>query len=241
MTGRPQNDLLQQLSHPDFKLLAPHLQPVELESGHILHHAGDKVAAVHFPCGPTLISFAVAVEDDREVESLLVGREGAVGLAAGGNLPLAYSRIIVKLGGTMARLPLRTLEQAQQRSATLQQSFSRYADCQFAQLLQTAACNAAHSIEQRAAKWIISAQERIGSPEIRLTHEQLAGMLGVSRSYASRVIQMFKARRILATRRGAILILDAAALEARACSCNEWVKKHFDEVLGRGHLPAAGA
>jgi CRP-like cAMP-binding protein len=233
VTGRPQNDLLQQLSRTDFELLAPHLQPVELEASHILHHAGDEVAAVHFPCRSTLVSFAVPVDDDREVESLLVGREGAVGIAAGRNASLAYSRIVVKLGGTLLRLPLRACEQAQQRSATLQQVFSRYADCQFAQLLQTAACNAAHSIEQRAAKWIISAQEHVGGPEIPLTHEQLAGMLGVSRSYASRVIQMFKARRILATRRGAILILDAPALEARACRCNDWVMKHFDEVLGR--------
>jgi len=233
VTGRPQNDLLQQLSAPDFELLAPHLQPVELEASHILYHAGDEVAAVHFPCRSTLVSFAVPVEDDREVESLLVGREGAVGIAAGRSVSLAYSRIVVKLGGTLVRLPLRALEQAQQRSATLQQVLSRYGDCQFAQLLQTAACNAAHSIEQRAAKWIISAQEHVGGPEIPLTHEQLAGMLGVSRSYASRVIQMFKARRILATRRGAILILDAPALEARACSCNDWVKKHFDEVMGR--------
>lgn len=232
MTGRPQNDLLRQLNDQDFELLAPHLQPVELEASHVLHHAGDDVAAVHFPCGPALVSFAVPVEDDREVESLLVGREGAVGIAAGRSPSLAYSRMIVKLGGTLVRLPLRALEQAQQRSATLQEAFARYADCQFAQLLQAAACNAAHSIEQRAAKWIISAQEHIGGAEIPLTHEQLAGMLGVSRSYASRVIQMFKARRILATRRGAILILDAAALEARACCCNDWVKKHFDEVRG---------
>ena len=58
-------------------------------------------------------------------------------------------------------------------------------------------------------------------------------MLGVSRSYASRVIQMLKARRILATRRGAILIIDAPALQARACACNDGVKKHFGEVLGR--------
>jgi len=58
-------------------------------------------------------------------------------------------------------------------------------------------------------------------------------MLGVSRSYASRVIQTFKARRILATRRGAILILDAAALESSACACNDTVKRHFREVLGR--------
>ncbi|MHC2605435.1 hypothetical protein [Bradyrhizobium liaoningense] len=49
MTGRPQNDLLRQLNHQDFELLAPHLQSVELEASHILHHAGDDVAAVHFP------------------------------------------------------------------------------------------------------------------------------------------------------------------------------------------------
>nr|WP_249797856.1 Crp/Fnr family transcriptional regulator [Bradyrhizobium sp. 199] len=225
--------MLRQLAPRDFERLAPHLQLVELEANHILHHPGDAVGAVHFPCGPTFVSFAVPVEDDREVESLLVGREGAVGITAGRTPWLAYSRIVVKLGGTLVRLPLRALEQAQQRSAALQEMFSRYADCQFAQLLQNAACNAAHSIEQRAAKWIISTQQHIGQAEIPLTHEQLAGILGVSRSYASRVIQMFKARGILATRRGAILILDAAALDARACCCNDWVKKHFDEVLGR--------
>lgn len=232
MTGRPQNELLQKLSTHDFELLAPHLQSVELAASHILHHAGDSIAVIHFPCGPAFVSFAVPVEDDREVESLLVGREGAVGVAPGYGPSLAYSRIVVKVGGTFVRLPLRALEQAQQRSASVQDLFARYAACQVAQLLQTAACNAAHSIEQRAAKWIIAAKEHIGGDEIPFTHEQLAGMLGVSRSYASRVIQMFKARRILATRRGAILILDAPALEVCACACNGAVKKHFREVLG---------
>ncbi|WP_027551434.1 Crp/Fnr family transcriptional regulator [Bradyrhizobium sp. Cp5.3] len=234
MTGRPQNDLLSEISQQDFELLAPHLQPVEYEANHILHHSGDSVAVVHFPCGPTLVSFAVPVEDDREVESLLVGREGAIAVPTTGRGPaLAYSRVVVKVGGTLVRLPVRALEQAQQKSASLQELFARYAACQFAQLLQTAACNAAHSIEERAAKWIIAAQESIGGDEVPLTHEQLAGMLGVSRSYASRVIQMFKAKRILATRRGAILVLDALALQASACSCNRWVKRHFGEVLGR--------
>jgi Crp-like helix-turn-helix domain len=232
VTGRPQNELLQKLSAHDFELLAPHLQSVELTANHILHHAGDSIAIVHFPCGPAFVSFAVPVEDDREVESLLVGREGAVGVPASRGASRAYSRIVVKVGGTVVRLPLRALEQAQQKSASLHNLFARYAACQFAQLLQTAACNAAHSIEQRAAKWIIAAREHVGGDVIPFTHEQLAGMLGVSRSYASRVIQMFKARRILATRRGAILILDAPALEACACCCNGWVKRHFGEVLG---------
>jgi len=233
VTGRPPNDLLRMLSASDLELLAPHLQSVELAAGHILHHAGDTISAVHFPCGPAFVSFAVPVEDDREVESLLVGREGAIGIPAGRGPSLAYSRIVMKVGGTLLRLPLRALEQAQQRSASLHETMSRYAACQAAQLLQTAACNAAHSIEQRAAKWITAARDHLGSDEIPLTHEQLASMLGVSRSYASRVIQTFKAKRILATRRGAILILDAAALESSACACNNAVKKHFREVLGR--------
>jgi CRP-like cAMP-binding protein len=232
VTGRPKNELLQRLNAHDFELLAPHLQSVELPANHILHHAGDSIAVVHFPCGPAFVSFAVPVEDDREVESLLVGREGAVGLPFGRGPSLAYARVVVKVGGTVLRLPLRALEQAQLRSASLQDLFARYAACQLAQLLQTAACNAAHSIEQRAAKWIIAAQEHLGGDEIPLTHEQLAGMLGVSRSYASRVIQMLKARRILATRRGAILILDGPALGASACACSVAVKKHFRETLG---------
>lgn len=232
VTGRPNNELLQKLSVQDFELLAPHLQVVEVSAHHILHHTGDSVSVIHFPCGPTLVAYAVPVDEDREVESLLVGRDGAVGVPPGRSPLLAYSRIVVKLGGSIARLPLRALEQALPRSATLQETLSRHVEYQLAQLLQAAACNAAHSIEQRAAKWIIATRERIGGSEIPLTHEQLAGMLGVSRSYASRVIQMFKAMRILATRRGAILILDAPALEARACSCNAWMKKHFDEVPG---------
>jgi hypothetical protein len=231
VTGRPKNDLLRQLSRDDFELLAPHLQAVVLDANHILHHPGDVVAMVHFPCGATLLSFAVPVEDDREVESLVVGREGAVGLPAGPVPSAAYSRVVVRLGGTLLRLPVRALEQAQRSSASIRELLARYAACQFAQVLQTAACNAAHSIEERAAKGIMLAREHVGSEEVPLTHEQLAGMLGVSRSYASRVIQMFKARRILATRRGALLVLDAPALGARACACNGWVKKHASEVL----------
>ena len=231
MTGRPKNELLRQLSHSDFELLAPHLQSVDLGANHVLHHPGDDVSVAHFPCGPALLSFAVPVEDDREVESFVVGREGVVGLPAGPGPSVAYSRVVVRVGGTLLRLPVRALEQAQRKSATLGDLFARYVGCQFAQVLQTAACNAAHSIEQRAAKWIIVAREHVGSDEVPLTHEQLAGMLGVSRSYASRVIQMFKARRILATRRGAIRVLDAPALRASACACSELVTKHASEVL----------
>jgi DNA-binding transcriptional regulator YhcF (GntR family) len=100
--------------------------------------------------------------------------------------------------------------------------------------------NAVHSIEQRTAKWIISTMERTNGEDVVLTHEQLATMLGVGRSYASRVIQTFKAEGVLETRRGSILVRNREALRIRACLCNECVKNHFEEVL-RGVYPTEEA
>src|SRR6201999_2370208 len=139
--------------------------------------------------------------------------------------------ILVKFGGPFVRLHVRKLEAAKAESATLRNVFARYADCMLAQMFQSTACNAIHSIEQRTAKWIYAAMERTGSNVVPLTHEQLSTMLGVGRSYASRVIQIFKAENVLETRRGAILVRDREALAARACQCNEAVKEHFEDVL----------
>jgi hypothetical protein len=238
---RPYNNLLRRLSAGDFALIAPHLAPQESDANALLYNPGDDVEIVHFPCGPSLASFLVPGEDGRDVETILVGREGAVGgIVSQGFLP-AYTRIMVKFGGPFMRLQVGKLDAAKAKSATLRNVFARYADCMLAQIFQSTACNAIHSIEQRTAKWIISAMERTeGESVVPLTHEQLATLLGVGRSYASRVIQTFNAQGILETRRGSILVRNREALQARACLCNESVKSHFEEVL-RGVYPSEEA
>jgi DNA-binding transcriptional regulator YhcF (GntR family) len=240
-SDRPNNNLLKRLSEPDFALIAPHLSQDESAPDALLYDPGDDVDTVHFPCGPSLASYLVANEDGRDVETILVGREGAVGgIVSQGYLP-AYTRIMVKFGGPFVRLGVGKVEAAKAASATLRNIFARYADCMLAQIFQSTACNAIHSIEQRTAKWIVSAMERTdGDYTVPLTHEQLATLLGVGRSYTSRVIQTFKAEGILETRRGSILVRNADALKARACLCNESVKNHFEEVL-RGVYPTEEA
>jgi len=238
---RPFNNLLRRLSASDFALIAPHLVHEEAQAGDLLYNPGDDVEIVHFPCGPSLASFMVPNEDGRDVETILVGREGAVGgIVSQGYLP-AYTRIMIKFGGPFVRLPIGKLDAAKTRSATLRNVFARYADCMLAQIFQSTACNAIHSIEQRTAKWILSAMERTnGDNVVPLTHEQLATLLGVGRSYTSRVMQRFKAEGVLETRRGSIAIRNREALRIRACLCNESVKNHFEEVL-RGVYPAEEA
>ncbi len=234
---RPFNNLLRRLNNADFALIVPHLTEGDANAGDVLYSPGDNVEIVHFPCGPTLASYLVPSEDGRDVETVLIGREGAVGgIVSQGFLP-AYTRIMVKFAGPFVRLPVSKLDAAKARSRTLSNVFARYADCMLAQIFQSTACNAIHSIEQRTAKWIISAMERTdGDDVVPLTHEQLATLLGVGRSYTSRVIQTFKAEGVLETRRGSILVINRDALRSRACLCNEAVKNHFEEVL-RGVYP----
>ena len=238
---RPYNNLLRRLSTADYALIAPHLAPEEANANDLLYSPGDDVEIVHFPCGPSLASYLVANEDGRAVETILVGREGAVGgIVSEGFLP-AYTRIMVKFSGPFVRLHIGKLDAAKMQSKTLRNVFARYADCMLAQIFQSTACNAIHSIEQRTAKWIISAMERTEDADtVPLTHEQLATLLGVGRSYTSRVIQIFKAEGILDTRRGSILVRNRDALQKRACLCNESVKSHFEEVL-RGVYPTEEA
>jgi hypothetical protein len=239
VNDRPYNNLLRRLSRADFALVEPYLSQHDAGANDLLYNPGDDVDTVHFPCGPALATYLVSNEDGRDVETILVGREGAVGgIVSQGFLP-AYTRVVVKFAGTFVKLPMVRLQAAKLTSLTLRNVFARYADCMMAQMFQSTACNAIHSIEQRTAKWIVSAMERTdGENGVPLTHEQLATLLGVGRSYASRVLQTLKAEGILETRRGAILVRDRAALQARACLCNESVKSHFEEVL-RGVYPTA--
>jgi DNA-binding transcriptional regulator YhcF (GntR family) len=228
---RPDNNLLRALRDADYALIADALEPAEALKGGLIYNPGDNVDCVHFPCGASLASFLVSNLDGRDVETVLVGREGAVGgIVSRGRLP-AYCRIVVKHPGGFVRLDVGVLDRAKEKSASLNALFARYADCLLAQVFQSVACNAIHSIEQRAAKWIISAMERTGDQIVPLTHEQLATMLGVGRSYTSHVIQTFKREGLVATRRGSLQVIERAALEARACLCNAAVKEHFDTVL----------
>jgi CRP-like cAMP-binding protein len=225
------NNLLAALRADDFERLAPHLVTMEVKSGTVLYEPGDTVRHAYFPCGQTLVSFMVVLADAKGVETALVGREGAIGgIVSQGRLP-AYCRAMVQFSGTLLRIESVKLEQAKGESNSLRHMFARYADCLLSQVFQSVACNATHTIEQRTAKWLLAANDRTDSFDVPLTQEQLASMLGVGRSYVSRVIGTLKAKSILKTVRGGLKIMSLDDLKSASCACNQLVHDHFDEVL----------
>jgi hypothetical protein len=235
--GQSGNNLLRALRPADAAILNPYLEPWIGARGQLVYEPGDPVRTVYFPCGPSLISYLVVLRNGMAVETALIGREGAVGgIVSKGRLP-AFARAEVQFPGPFMRMQIADLEEAKQRSPTLGNLFARYADCLAAQVFQASACNGAHSIEQRTAKWLVSAIERTGGPDIPLTQDQLAVMLAVGRSYISRVLRAFRQGGILETRRGYLYIRDIDQLRMLACECNESVRAHFEDVLS-GVYPA---
>lgn len=228
---RHHSNLLSALRDDDFHLIEPYLTKETRETGDLLYRPGENIAQVYFPLGPSLVSYLVTNSDGRDVETILVGREGAVGgIVSSGFLP-AYCLITVKFGGPFLKATVSSIQAAKDQSTSFRRLFSRYADCLMAQMFQSSACNAIHTIEQRTAKWIIAAMDRTGDQVVPLTQEELASLMGVGRSYTSRVLQKLRAEGILSTSRGALTVNNRAALALASCNCNESVRGHFDRVL----------
>jgi CRP-like cAMP-binding protein len=225
------SNLLSALRQKDRALLRPFMTECHFSAGEAIYESGEVVRFAYFPRGSALAVFLVLMENGEVVETTMVGREGALGgIVSHGSIP-SYARSCVMHGGDFYRISTADLELVKEQSPQIRHLFARYADCIMAQVFQSVACNASHTIEQRAAKWLCAALDRTGKDEITMTQEQLASMMGIGRSYASRVVQRFKADAIIQTRRGGLKVLDTEGLRARACGCNELVKQHFEMVL----------
>jgi hypothetical protein len=227
------NLLLATLSEQDRKLLLPHMMAFELKAQDILQSAGDQVTDTWFPCSPdAMAAFCISTdENSRAVEVALIGAEGAIGgIVSNGNVP-AYATAHVRHGGRFLRIKTTALERAKLDSIALRHWFSRYSDCLLAQVFQTSACNATHTIEQRVAKWLLAGKSRTRSDRIDMTQEQLADVLGVGRTFVTRVVGGLRKRGTIETRRGVFIIKDEATLKERACGCTTAIEDHYDTVM----------
>ncbi|GJE17171.1 Crp/Fnr family transcriptional regulator [Methylobacterium marchantiae] len=226
------NLLLKAMSASDRGLLAPYFELMVVRRGETLFTVGSNVSLISFPCEQTVITLIVSMRDGRTAETATIGREGAVGgVVSHGSLP-AFSTALVQIGGPVLRLDAAKLQDAKQRSTTLRNLFTRYGDCLLGQVLQSVACNALHPIEERCLRWLLTLQDRIGTEELPVTHELLANMLGVQRTYLTRILRTLQLQGLIEVGRGRITILNRAEIQQAACECHGAVVRHFETVLG---------
>ena len=212
-------------------LVEPFGTIVQLDTGETVHARGANVNSTYFPFGPAMISLAIDMANGRSIEVASIGHEGAVGgIVSCGHAP-AFARSQVLVPGPALQMPMEALEDAKMRSGLIRNLFCRYSDYLLAQVMQSVACNSFHTIEQRAARWLLTAQDRAGST-IELTQEAFAALLGVQRTTVNAVIGTLQDEGLITTRRGRIQVVDRAGLKRRACECHDCVEHHFAAVIG---------
>jgi CRP-like cAMP-binding protein len=212
------NRVLSALPQEDFEQLRPRLQPVSLPQRQILHEAGAAIEHVYF-IEQGLASVLTTLADGGAVEVRMLGREGIIGLPyllGAGAVP---QQVIVQVPGSALRMSAALFKAEFDRRETLRGVVLGLVGAALAMASQNAACNRLHSVEQRCARWLLEASNRIGSDTMPMTQEFLSWLLGVRRAGVTAVAGGFQRSGLIRYQRGRLTIVDRQALEASACEC----------------------
>ena len=221
---RPPNQLLQALPAGEFELLRARLKPLQMVPQAVLVEAGAALTQIVFPHGGA-VSIAVNLSEGQSVEVAMIGRDGVIGgfEALGDGVSLADA--IVLFPGTASAIDVADFQIAAAQSPALRSLMVRGGAMLLGQAQQTAACNAAHSVEARLSRWLLRARDLHDGRTLPLTQELLAQMIGVRRNAVSIVAHALREAAIIGYTRGQIEIVDADALMASACECHAAIRR----------------
>lgn len=206
----PRNFVLSRLSPTDFALIEPNLEPADLPLRMVLDRKSKPIKAVYFPED----GFASVVADGkRPIEVGIIGRDGMTGIAVllGGDRN--DHDTFMQAAGHGHCIRVKHLREAIDGSASLHRSLLRYVQTFLKQTAQTAVANGQSKIDERLARWLLMADDRIAGAELPLTHEYLSMMLSSRRSGVTEAIQELERQGLIARRRGRIVIIDRDGLE----------------------------
>jgi CRP-like cAMP-binding protein len=223
------NRLLGQLGRADREVLVPLLRVEQVSAGTNLTSRFRPISHAWFP-RVGLVSISCTLRDGRTTEAASVGDEGAVGLEAVLDSPIALSDAVVQIGGDMACIRIDQLRAAVAQRSSIRDVIMSYVHALSAQLVQSVACSTLHTIEQRCCRWLLTAQDRCGRSALPITQDALAGLLGVGRPRVNAALRGLVRNGRLCSKRGEILIRDRAGMQACSCECYGAIRRIFSSV-----------
>lgn len=227
---------------PDLELAAvrPYLRPGRVERGQELYAPGATIRELYFPTSG-LVSMVATLRSGRSIEVGTIAREGVTGLPVYPGARNPPYRVGGQIPGEGYFLDVEHYLELYARSAPFRAAIERYLHVLMTMMSQTAACNGAHDVGQRLAKWLLISRDASGGPEFGLTQEYLAIMIGVQRPTVTLAAGQLQRAGILSYRRGKIRLNDVDALARRACECYETIRGEMTGLLKANSAGAAVA
>jgi CRP-like cAMP-binding protein len=125
------------------------------------------------------------------------------------------------------------------RGGVFYELMTRYTHALMGFIMQSTACNATHSVEQRLARWLLMARDRMGRDAFPLTQEFVAMMLGAARPTVTLVAGTLQKAGLITYRRGHVTIVDGRKLESASCECYRTATNLLTAVTSAMTAPAA--
>ena len=228
-TAVPNNQLLASLPPEATAVLASNLELVELAVDEMLYEAGTVLRHVHFPV-TAVVSLVSPMLDGACAEAAVVGSEGVVGVCAFMGGGKALSSAVVQRPGMAWRMSARDIADLARDHEPVMQQLLRYTQALFTHMAQSSACNRHHALEPQLCRWLLQHLDRQSGNEMVLTHERIAGMLGVRREGITGAALKLQRTGLIRYGRGRIQVIDRRGLEARSCECYGVVQQAYQRL-----------
>jgi CRP-like cAMP-binding protein len=233
------NRLLLALPAEERARFAAHLRHVHLPHGAVLHETGRPIERVYFPESGA-VSLVVDLMPGETIETALIGLDGAVGGNDALHQAAALNRAVMQIDGSALAIESEALRKICDERSGLRRLLAAYDRFVHAQAHQAAACNVAHTLDARVARWLLRAQN-LCSNKFLLTQEALAALLGVRRTSVSLTAHAFQDAGTIRYRRGEIEIVDTDKLRGLACECHAALAAHREQLMAEPAMNAASA
>jgi CRP-like cAMP-binding protein len=228
---RTKNRLLQALSPGELDELLPQFERVDVHKGDVLVTVGQTLEFAYFPEGGLSSNLAVK-NNGRRVEVGCFGYEAMVSTATVLKSDRSPHEILVQVGGPWLRIGVGTLRNAARNSPALHDLLLRYTHVLIMTLSQTALSNGTFTIEERLARWLLMAHDRLEGDELPLTHDFLALMLGSQRASVTLAVQALEGYGAIRAQRALITVRDRGMLLDLAGSSYGPAEAEYERLIG---------
>lgn len=222
---------LDALPPPTFERLRSHLEHVQLRPGEVISPPHVPISHVVFPIG-SVVSTITRMSDGTAVEAALTGREGMVGAWLALRQRSSAQESVVQIPDSAWRMSAERFMEVLRADDSLTEALLRFTHAGIIFAGQFIACNRLHEIQERYARWLLMAHDRVANDHFHLTQEYAGQMLGVRRVSVTLVAGEFARSGLISYHRGHVAILNRAGLEEIACECYTTVDETMRELLG---------
>lgn len=235
LSNLPRNRLLLALPSVDLEQLMPEFEQVSCQRGQVLMDADSPLDHVFFP-DIGVVSIVAVYADGSIIEMATVGREGCTSVQAVFGAERSSVRLLVQIPGSAARMSRAAFMRALASMPSFQSLINAYAQAFLEQVLVSVACNGAHTLKQRLARWLLMMRDRGDDDRLQITQNLLAEMLGVQRPTVTNAARELEAAGLIARGRRQVTILDRPGLMAASCECYQLVRARISFHLPRTYV-----